>query len=78
MVKQDVKSIQSQAVLKFSQRNYVKAEELFKQALEMLLAMYDPSHPEVVRTEKGIKACQHKAANVGKGEISEAWKNRMR
>jgi hypothetical protein len=78
MLKQDLKSIQNQAVLKFSQRNYAKAEELFKQALDILLTMYDPSHPECVRTEKGIKACQQRAANVGKGDISEAWKNRVR
>jgi hypothetical protein len=59
-MKEEAKSLQNQAVLKFSQRNYKKAIELFTAALELLQGLHGPSSPECDKIKKSIEACTKK------------------
>jgi hypothetical protein len=74
-MKADVKELEIQAVMKFNQRNYPRAEQLFAQALEMLLPVYGPKHPSCQRLQQSIAACQRKmpAPWWSHDPISDLW-----
>jgi Ca2+-binding EF-hand superfamily protein len=63
-IKEEIKSVQTQAVLKFSQRNYSKAVELFTNVLSMLKQVYPENHPECKKIQNSIEASKRKQATV--------------
>lgn len=62
--KENLKSLQTQAVLKFSQRNYSKAIELFTNVLGMMHQIYPSGHPECLKIHNSIEASKRKQATI--------------
>lgn len=59
-VQRDIENTQRKAVMRFNERKYGKAEELFVEVLESLKKYYPETHPEIEKAKKSIQVCQKK------------------
>ena len=59
-IQRDLDNIQKKAVMRYNERKYGKAEELFIEALDILKKHYPETHPEIEKAKKSIMICQRK------------------
>ena len=59
-VQRDLDNIQKKAVMRYNERKYGKAEELFNEALDILKKHFQETHPEIEKAKKSILICQKK------------------
>lgn len=56
----DVKNMESQAIKKFTQRDYLGAGVIFEEAYSILNKILSSSNPECIKIAKSIEACRSK------------------
>lgn len=49
--------MQSQAMIKFTRRDYQGAAKIFEEAYGVLNKIFSTSHPECIKIAKNIEAC---------------------
>ena len=65
-IKEEIKALKSQAVLRYNQRDYANAGQLFSSILQYLQQIYPANHAECITAEKSIVACNNKLLGVGR------------
>lgn len=59
-IQRELENTQRKAVMRFNERKYGKAEELFTEVLDILKKHYQDTHPEIEKAKKSILVCQKK------------------
>lgn len=60
-VEDELNAYKKEAVVQYNAGDFVQAEALFRQVLEIVQSMYPPNHPECIKAEKSIMLVQRKA-----------------
>ena len=65
-IRDEIKALKTQAVLRYNQRDYANAGQLFTTILQYLQHIYPSNHAECITAEKSIVACNNKLLAQGR------------
>ena len=65
-IREEIKALKTQAVLRYNQRDYANAGQLFTSILQYLQQIYPGNHAECITVEKSIIACNNKLLAQGR------------